>query len=335
MSNWLITGGCGFIGRSLIQVLLQQGGHGVRVLDNLSVGRVQDLADICPVGVTNLRETPTEGGLPWPSPEDRDACQVLIGDIRNQAEALAATRGAEVVLHAAANTGVPASVDDPRKDREQNVEGIFNMLEAGRAAGVRRFIFCSSGAVLGEVTPPIHEEMVPHPVSPYGASKLAGEAYCSAYWRSYGLETVALRFGNVYGPNSKGKDSVVAKLLKRALAGEEFKIYGDGSQTRDFIYIYDLVQAILAAAQAPGAGGQVFQIAAGREVTINELVDMTSGIMKELDYPPLALGHGQKRRGDVPRNYFDVSKAERILGWEPRTELRQGLRKTARWFLDT
>lgn len=334
MSKWLITGGCGFIGRSLIQVLAGRGEGQIRVLDNRSVGQIEDLSAIHPVSVVNLGEGGEGVELPWPAGDVQGPCQVLVGDMRDPDTAMQAARGAEVVVHLAANTGVPVSVEEPRKDMEQNVVGIFNMLEASRAAGVKRFVYSSSGAVIGECQPPIHEEMVPHPVSPYGASKLAGEAYCSAFWNSYGLETVALRFGNVYGPNSKGKFSVVAKILKRVLAGEQFNIYGDGTQTRDFIYIYDLIEAILAAAQAPGAAGQVFQIAAGQETTVGELVDMLTAHMRELGYPPLALGHGQKRPGDVPKNFFDVGKAGRILGWEPRTELSEGLYKTAKWFLE-
>lgn len=171
--------------------------------------------------------------------------ELLVGDIKDSDTCLKASYAIDIIVHLAANTGVGPSVEDPRHDMEANVIGTFNMLEAARRNNVKRFIFASSGASVGECEPPIHEELAAHPVSPYGAGKLAGEGYCSAYFRTFGLETVSLRFGNVYGPGSSNKNSVITKFIKQALTGEICKIFGDGNQSRDFIYIDDLTNAIM------------------------------------------------------------------------------------------
>ena len=179
-----------------------------------------------------------------------------------------------MIVHFAANTGVMPSVEDPRADCMSNVVGTLNFLEAARHNGVGRFVFASSGGtVIGEAEPPIHEEMVAHPVAPYGASKLAGEGYCSAYFQTFGIGTVALRFGNVYGPLSGHKNSVVARFIKRAMDGEVLEIYGDGTQTRDFIFVDDLIRAVRLSATTEGVGGEVFQIATSAETTVQELTD--------------------------------------------------------------
>src|SRR5262249_33340561 len=183
----------------------------------------------------------------------------------------AVVRGGEVGVHLAANGGAAASFAAPRGDCMNNVVGTLNCLEACRQHSVRRFVFASSGAPIGNCEPPLHEEMPAHPVSPYGASKLAGEAYCCAYQRSFGVETVALRFGNCYGPFSSHKSSVVAKFIRQALAREPWEIFGDGQQTRDFIYVQDITDAILRAATVEGIGGEVFQIATNSETTVLEL----------------------------------------------------------------
>ena len=177
------------------------------------------------------------------------------------------------MIHLAANTGVLPSIQDPTADCSTNVLGTLNFLEASRKSAVKRFDFASSGAPLGEQTAPIHEEMVARPISRYGASKLAGEAYCSAYCGSFGLETVALRFGNVYGPRSNDKGSVVAKFVKHIIAGKPLTIYGDGNQSRDFVYVEDLVQAVLLALERPGIGGEIFQIATYKEHTVLEVAE--------------------------------------------------------------
>lgn len=326
--NWLITGGCGFIGTSLIKDLLGEGGHGIRVLDNLSVGTRQDLGSVCDF----VEVDACSCGPSYMT----DRCQLIVGDILDNGCVERAAEGANVIVHLAANTGVAPSVEDPRMDCMANVVGTLNCLEAARTRRVRRFVFASSGAPVGEVKPPIHEEMVPRPVSPYGASKLAGEAYCSAYFRSFGIETVALRFGNVYGPGSGHKNSVVAKFIRQAAAGEALEIYGDGTQTRDFVYIADLVSAIVAAATRQRIGGEVFQIATSHETNLNELAEQLSSALRSTGLVErMSIHYGALRRGDVLRNYSDTSKARKILGWQPKTDLKTGLDETVKWFFST
>ena len=317
VSKWLITGGCGFIGTTLVARILKDcpDAH-IRVLDNLSVGSQDDLASVCDFSEITVENIQQQTGV------------VLIkGDIRDADICSSVSNGIDCIVHLAANTGVGPSVDDPRGDMESNVIGIFNMLEAARCNSVKQFIFASSGAPAGIVEPPIHEEMAPHPVSPYGASKLAGEGYCSAYYQTFGINTVSLRFGNVYGPRSKHKSSVVAKFIRQALNNEICEIYGDGSQTRDFIYIDDLVEAIIKASEFEG-GGEVFQIAAGEELTLNELIEELQIIFKQITGKQIEVVHGEKRLGDVLRNFSDTSKANSVLGWKVRMELAEGLRKT-------
>ena len=321
--NWLITGGCGFIGVNLVDKLLREFPQvNIRILDNLSVGTRDDLKEVCEfqeIFTQDIKDTPK-------------GIELLVGDIKDYEICLKACKGVEVVVHLAASTGVPQSVENPRRDMEMNVLGTFNMLEASRQQEVEKFIFASSGAPLGEVEPPIHEEIAPKPVSPYGASKLSGEAYCSAYYRSFGLKTIALRFGNVYGARSNHKASVVAKFFKNALNEKPLEIYGDGKQTRDFIYIDDLIQAILCSAKAD-IGGEVFQIATFRETTVNEIAQKIKQIVEKETEKKVKIIYTQPRLGDVKRNYSDISKAKMLLGYEPKFTLEEGLLKTFKYFI--
>lgn len=327
-ARWLITGGCGFIGRTLVKRLVSEAGVALRIVDNLSVGSREDLAEVSGT-YRELDGSQLAGGAPW-----RDGVDLVVGDILDADLAVRAVAGADVIVHLAANTGVQPSVDDPRLDCVTNVIGTLNYLESARLGGARRFVFASSGAPIGECTPPIHEDMPPHPVSPYGASKLSGEGYCSAYFRTFGVETVALRFGNVYGPNSGHKSSVVAKFIRNAMRGERLEIYGDGRQTRDFIFVEDLLDAILSAATANDIGGEVFQIATASETTVGELVDKLIPILVAAGMERPEVFHAAPRLGDVRRNYSDTSKARRLLGWTASTTLQEGLELTAEWFFN-
>ncbi len=324
--NWLITGGCGFLGRNLVKELLKkEESIAIRILDNLSVGKEEDLQY-----ATDLTERVAVDKAEWKSGE----VQLVVGDIMDPELAIQVTRGADVVVHFAANTGVGPSVENPRMDCMTNVVGTFNYLEGCRQNKVGRFVFASSGAPIGECNPPIHEELACHPVSPYGASKLAGEGYCSAFHNSYGVDTVALRFGNVYGPGSTHKSSVVAKFIRQALNGETLEIYGDGSQTRDFIFTEDLVDAVWKAANKPGVGGEVFQIATNKETTVLEATNQLVGALEKHGLKDVNLIHGEKRVGDVMRNFSDTSKAKNVLGWVCKNDLDKGLDATVSWFLE-
>jgi UDP-glucose 4-epimerase len=325
--NWLVTGGCGFIGTALVRSLMEEGGHAVRVVDNLVVGTREDLvaaSDFVEVSPGELGPMSSDGRV-----------ELVVGDIQDERLAQRAAGGADVVVHFAANTGVMPSVEDPRADCMSNVVGTLNFLEAARHNEVGRFVFASSGGtVIGEAEPPIHEEMVAHPVAPYGASKLAGEGYCSAYFQTFGIETVALRFGNVYGPLSGHKNSVVARFIKRAMDGEVLEIYGDGTQTRDFIFVDDLIRAVKLSATACGVGGEVFQIATSAETTVQELTDRLLPALAASGLEDIEVRKTEARRGEVRRNYADTSKAQRMLGWKAEVGLDEGLRRTVDWFVD-
>jgi UDP-glucose 4-epimerase len=303
MNGYLITGGCGFIGVNLVARLAKQGAR-IRVLDNLSQGRAEDIE---PFGV-----------------------ELLVGDILDRDLVAQATRGVEVVIHLAAHTRVVDSIQDPLHNFKVNAEGTLNLLHASYRAGARKFIFASTGAaILGTAEPPVHEGMVPQPISPYGASKLAGEGYCSAFHGAFGLHTVALRFSNVYGPFSYRKASVIAHFLKNLLQRQPLVIYGDGSQTRDFLYVDDLVSAILLA-EEKDAPGESFQIASGKETSISKLLDL----IRELPLPFVPeVRYDQRRAGEVYRNFASIEKAKRVLGYRPEIELREGLVRTWEWFV--
>ena len=320
--NWLVTGGCGFIGTNLVKKLQESGVESIRVLDNLSVGTAEDLASVC-----EFRQFSGTDRYSF-SP----GVALIQGDILDAELVKRVAVGADVIVHLAGNTGVAPSVEDPSSDCMANVVGTLNMLEAGRACKVGRFIYASSGAPAGNATPPIHEEIVPHPVSPYGASKLACEGYCSAYFHSFGLQTVVLRFSNVYGPGSVHKHSVVASFIKRALEGKTLEIFGDGSQTRDFIFVDDLVEAIISAAAVESVGGELFQVATSRETNVAEIASALLDVLEEKGLGRVAIKNEQFRTGDVQRNYADTSKARETLGWKASVNLEEGLDKTIDYF---
>ncbi len=323
---WVVTGGCGFIGRNLIRSLLHDSQATVRIVDDLSVGTREDLDAVC--------RFVERGRASTAALSVGARVELFVGDIRDPELAACVTAEADIVVHLAANTGVAPSVADPMFDCSTNVLGTVTYLDACRQNGVRRFVFASSGAPIGNAEPPLHEELAAHPVSPYGASKLAGEAYCSAYRHSFGIDTVALRFGNCYGPLSSHKSSIVAKFIRQAMAGETWEIYGDGRQTRDFIFVDDVCRAIQMAATCSGVGGEVFQIATNIETTVMELAERLANVLRGKGVIVPSINQAAARTGDVQRNYSDTRKARSRLGWTAQVELEDGLQRTALWFLD-
>jgi UDP-glucose 4-epimerase len=298
----LITGGAGFVGANLVRHLLAHH-HSITVLDNFSTGCRENLA-----------------GLPL---------EIIQGDILDSKAIALAVRSVDAVVHLAAHTGVISSIDDPQWDMRINVVGMLNVLQACRDADIQRFVFASSNAPMGKQEPPYHERLVPRPLSPYGASKLAGEGYCSAFHGSFGLGTVVLRFTNVYGPYSTHKTSVVAQFMRRIKNELPLVIYGDGHQTRDFLYTADLAEAVRLALATDGIGGQTFQLGSGFETSINDLATMLLEVSNRTE---LAVEYAPARQGEIARNYSDLSHARQLLTYEPRMSLMDGLKRTWHWF---
>jgi len=299
----LLTGGCGFIGVNLTRRLRKEGEQ-VTVLDNLSTGNRK--------------------------PIDALGASVIVGDVREPEDWIPLAGDIDAIIHLAANTHVPQSIEHPELDMTVNVLGTFNALMAAREKNVSRFVFASSNAPLGKQESPVSESKIPLPISPYGASKLAGEAYCSAFHASYGVDTVVLRFSNVYGPQSAHKSSVVSKFIHDSARTGEITIYGDGNQTRDLIYVGDLVDGITLALRSPNSSGELFQIGTGIETSINRLAELTA----ELFPKEIKVIHVPARRGDIYQNYSDISKARSVLGFEPKTSLDVGLKQTYEWFVE-
>lgn len=295
----LVTGGLGFIGA-----------HVTRQLADIGVrSRVVDLR--------------SPGQAPMPLPE---GTEVVPADVRDARAMLDAAEGCSSIVHLAALTSVQDSLTAPTDALDANVGGTLYVLEAARTLGIKRFVLASSNAAAGEHPPPLTEELVPRPLSPYGASKLGAEAFCSAYQASYGINAAVLRFANVYGPGSLEKSSVVAKFIRRVLAGETLTIYGDGQQTRDFVHVADVARAVVAAVRHPDASG-LFQIGTGRETSVLELIEL---IEHASDRRP-AIEHLPPLAGEIRRNRVDPSRAKQELGWVPAIELRDGLAETYSW----
>ncbi len=299
----LITGGAGFIGSNLAGRLADAGDR-IRILDDLSIGRAAYL-----------------DGVPH---------ELVVGTLADPATVRAAVDGVDAIVHLAARAGIDNSVRDPVGTFEANVAWSVGVLDAARLAGVRRFVFASSNAATGDHAPPSDETDLPHPRSPYGASKLAIEGYAGAYAATFGLVACSLRFSNAYGPRSLHKRSVVAAWLRAALDGEPIVIHGDGSQTRDFIHVDDLASAVVAALDAPEAAvaGELFQAGTGVETTVAELAAEIGRAVGR----PIDVRHGPARVGDVARNVARVDKAATVLGFRAAVPLADGLARTAAWF---
>jgi UDP-glucose 4-epimerase len=307
MARYLVTGGAGFIGSHVTDALVAQG-HQVRVLDDLSTGMLDNLAQV------------------------RDRIEFLQGDIRDRKLVATACEGIESVIHEAAWRSVPKSLADPYGYTEVNVLGTVGLLEAARRAGVQRLVHVSSSSVYGETAQvPMREDQPARPVSPYAASKLAGEVLCGLFARAYGLETVALRYFNVFGPRQSLENQyavVVPKFITCLLRGESPPVYGDGTQSRDFTYVENVVEATILASQTDGVSGEVFNIALGEAHTVLELLSQLNAVMG-LSIAPTFL---PPRPGDVRRTLADSSKAKRLLGWTGRVRFGEGLRRTVDWF---
>lgn len=302
ISHVLITGGCGFIGSNLVRFLADRAEWEIRVVDDLRAGKVEYLPE--------------------------GAAEVRIGDVKESDVLGPALEGVDAVVHLASQTGVAPSVEDPVADFEGNAMATFRVLDGCRLRGIERFVFASSGAAVGEVVGPIHEEVVPKPVSPYGASKLAGEAYARAFAASYGMETVALRFSNVYGPFSPHKRNAVPNFIKRLLSDKPIVIYGDGSQTRDFIFVDDLCDAIHRSLVTEGIGGEVFQVATGVETSVLDLAALVQDVMGS----PGEILFEPGRAGEVYKSSVNISKIRGALGFDPKVHLPEGLTATADWY---
>jgi UDP-glucose 4-epimerase len=259
---------------------------------------------------------------------DGAGAEFVEGDVRDAAALERAAGGCDVVFHLAAGTGVVPSIEDPFADFDVNARGTLAALSAARRAGATRFVFSSSNAPLGAGAYPANEDKPIAPLSPYGASKAAGEAYCSAFHGAYGLEAVAVRFSNAYGPRSAHKSNVIPLFIRRLLAGEELLVYGDGEQTRDFVFVTDLADGLVRAAEAEGVGGETFQLASGIETSVNELVSQLAAVSGRTP----KVRHAPPRPGEILRNYSLVDKARERLGFLPTVELAEGLRRTYVWF---
>jgi UDP-glucose 4-epimerase len=305
MSKMLVTGGCGFIGANLIRgALKRNAAQEIVVVDNETMGTPKDLP---------------EGPITY-----------IPGDIRDTELMTRASQGCDTIVHLAAHTRVVESVEDPLTNFDVNVRGTLSVLLAAREAKVGHVIMASTGgAILGEVEPPVHEGMVPSPAAPYGASKLATEGYGSAFSASYGMCVTALRFSNVYGPMSYRKGSAVAHFFRQILDRRPLEVFGDGSQTRDFVFVSDLCQGILRAADAKVPG--VFQLGSGKPTQLVDLIAEMKAIVGKENEPKVEFR--PFRAGELRHTYCDITKASRTFGYAPATELKDGLRATWEWFL--
>ena len=306
MAHYLVTGGAGFIGSHLAEELVRRG-HQVRVADSLITGKRSNLDHITEI-------------------------EFLEGDLADVDVARRAVQGCDYVLHQAAIPSVPRSVKDPITSHRANVDGTLNVLVASRDAGVKRVVFAASSAAYGDTpTLPKHENMPTNPLSPYALQKVIGEEYLRLFTRLYGLETVAIRYFNVFGPRqdpSSPYSGVISVFATALLENRSPTIFGDGSQSRDFTYVTNVVDGVLRACEAKGASGEVINVATGGRITLNQLFDE----MKKLVGATVTPIYAEPRRGDVRDSQADITKARALLGYEPVASFEEGLRKTVEWY---
>jgi nucleoside-diphosphate-sugar epimerase len=311
MAKYLVTGAAGFIGRSIAAELLASG-ESVRGIDNFSTGKRENLAGL-------------------------EAMDFIEADLNDASACAAACREVAIVFHEAAIPSVPRSVLDPVSTNDANVSGTLQLLIAARDAKVRRVVYAGSSSAYGDTpTLPKHEKMLPDPISPYAVSKLAGEYYMKSFYKVYGLETVTVRYFNVFGPHqdpTSQYSGVLAKFTMQMLAGEVPTIFGDGEQSRDFTFIRNVVHANLLAAKAPAneVAGMVFNVATGSRITLNETVKILrelTGYRGEVNYAP-------ERAGDIKHSLADIDLARKHLGYEMQVDFQEGLRRTVEWYKST
>ncbi len=309
MAKYLVTGGAGFIGCNLTRFILDKG-HDVVVLDNFATGKRENLADIA------------------------DKIELIEGDIRDRGACDRAVAGVAAIFHEAALGSVPRSVADPVTSHDVNVNGTINVLEAARAAGVKRVVFAASSSAYGDQPEsPKHEGMVPLPISPYAASKVACECYLRAYASVYGMETFCLRYFNVFGPYQDPDGAyaaVIPAFVSCLLGGKRPEVYGDGEQSRDFCYIENVCQANWLAANAPAEActGQVVNVACNRETSLNEIL----GQLKELLGVDIEAVYSDARAGDVKNSLADITLAKKLIGYEPKVFFADGLARAIDWY---
>jgi nucleoside-diphosphate-sugar epimerase len=304
----LVTGGAGFIGSHIASSLAKSGAR-VRVIDNLSTGHRE-----------NLEEIGGEVDFVEASLTDEAATRRVLEDV-------------ELVFHEAAIPSVPRSVDNPRETHEACIDATFSLLLAARDRGVRRFVYAASSSAYGDQPGlPKTEEMTPNPLSPYAVAKLVGEYYCQVFTRTYGLETVSLRYFNVFGPRqdpSSQYSGVISRFINALMSGERPVIYGDGEHSRDFTYIENVIEANLRAAESKSAVGQVINIANGQRTTLNELLAVLKRVTGRTG---VEAEYRDERMGDVRHSLADITRARELLGYEPRVGLEEGLRVTIDWW---
>lgn len=304
----LVTGGAGFIGSHLAAALVARG-HTVRVLDSLRTGKRENLAGL--------------------------DVELVEGDIRDAAAVQTAVSHTHTIFHLAAMVSVPESVQNPSLNHDINVNGTFNVFEAARQAGVKRMVYSSSSAVYGNLPHlPARENSQPTPISPYGAAKWMNEIIAESYRTTFGLEAVGLRYMNVFGPRqdpTSPYSGVLSIFCRAALNNSSVTIFGDGTQTRDFVFVQDVVQANLLAAQLPAANmpeQPIFNVGRGEQTTLNDVIDM----LRELTHHPLPITYAPQRAGDIRHSVADISRAQSILGFQPQATVLDGLNQTLAWF---
>ena len=297
----VVTGGSGFIGSNTVMELINN--NQVTVIDNFSTGKLENIRDI----------------------------EFINGDITDTNILKKAFKDSDFIIHLAAITSIEQTIRDPKKSNDINITGTLNVLSAARDANVKRVLFASSASIYGNTTQlPIKENTPPNPTTPYAISKIAGEYYCNSFYDLYGLETVALRFFNVFGPRQQlnsAYSAVIPKFINTMLKNEKPTIFGDGEQSRDFIYVQDVVTAIIKATTAPKAAGKSINIATGKDTTLNELVNTINNSLGKTIKPLYA----DKKQGDIKHSLADISLAKKVLDFTPEYTLNKGIEKTIEW----